>query len=165
MCGLVNALGVMLLQCLFKLPVTSRLINNNNNNNNNNNKTCLLCLNKYQAVEVKVHAFLTLAPAAGQRSASPLSGPYSPEQCLAPTRNWAHDRPARSLDTISTELSGTQLIVRMCSKTIANATVEVWTYWMEHKFAVCNRRIDRLHKLPVISHNGRTKRDKTVSRS
>jgi len=56
MCGLVNALGVMLLHCLFKLPVTSQLIinnnNNNNNSNNNNNITCSLRLNKCQAVEV-----------------------------------------------------------------------------------------------------------------
>jgi len=66
MCGLVNALGVMLLQCLFKLPDTSQLINNNNSNNNNNNKTCSLCLNKCQAVVVEVHAFLTSAPAGGQ---------------------------------------------------------------------------------------------------
>jgi hypothetical protein len=83
----------MLLRCVFRLPVASRLINNNNNNNNNN-KTCPLCLNKYQAVEVKVHAFLTSAPAGGQRSASPLewaSQPVcmlrGPEQCLAPAKN------------------------------------------------------------------------------
>ena len=125
----------MLLHSSFRLPVTFRLINNNNTHNNKHNKTCSLCLyvpgsgGGCACILNLCTGWRSEVSFTAQWASQPVSMLRGPEQCLAPTGNWAQDRPARSLDTISTELSGTQPIVRTCRKTTSNATAEMWTDW------------------------------------